>query len=65
MNIVLIIVSVLLIITGIIYFSMCKKRYKGSNDEEEMLHIKNCKGLVSIGIIGLFLITAANFFNLL
>lgn len=64
-NVILITLSILVIITGSIYFVTCKQQYKDSDDEEEGLHIKNCKSIISVGVLGLALIAIVNIINLL
>ncbi|HLR66963.1 MAG TPA: hypothetical protein VK105_07480 [Virgibacillus sp.] len=65
MHIFWILVSLFLIIAGIWYFLMSAKQYRNKDDEEQRLHMKNGKSIISLGVLGLFVAGAVNILNLI
>lgn len=65
MHIFWILVSLFLIIAGIWYFLMSAKQYRNNDDEEQRLHMKNGKSIISLGVLGLFVAGAVNILSLI
>lgn len=59
-NVIWIFLSFLLIAVGIVYFLTSAKQYQNKHDEEQQLHMQNGKVIISIGVLGLFVIGVVN-----